>query len=84
MLLSEPNLGGVLAVACGVHARCTTDLPISSMSCCRSGGAEFALSYAALGVLRMLFAGAMAGLQLPMSLLGKRIGGPLLLALGCA
>jgi MFS transporter, FSR family, fosmidomycin resistance protein len=71
----------VLAVACGVHALHDgfTDLIYVLLPVWQT---EFALSYAALGVLRMLFAGAMAGLQLPMSLLGKRIGGPLLLALG--
>ena len=73
----------VLAVACGVHALHDgfTDLIYVLLPVWQT---EFALSYAALGVLRMLFAGAMAGLQVPMSLLGKRIGGPLLLALGTA
>jgi len=73
----------VLAVACGVHALHDgfTDLIYVLLPVWQS---EFALSYAALGVLRLLFAGAMAGLQVPMSLLGKRIGGPLLLALGTA
>lgn len=73
----------VLAVACSVHALHDgfTDLIYVLLPVWQT---EFALSYAALGVLRMLFAGAMAGLQVPMSLLGKRIGGPLLLALGTA
>jgi len=78
---SEPRR--ILAVTCGVHALHDgfTDLIYVLLPVWQS---EFALSYAALGVLRMLFAGAMAGLQVPMSLLGKRIGGPLLLALGTA
>jgi len=73
----------VLAVACGVHALHDgfTDLIYVLLPVWQT---EFALSYVALGLLRMLFAGAMAGMQVPMSLLGKRIGGPLLLALGTA
>ena len=53
-----------LWVACGAHALHDglTDtlyllLPILQM--------EFALTYAAIGVLRALYAGAMAGLQVP-------------------
>jgi FSR family fosmidomycin resistance protein-like MFS transporter len=46
--------------------------------------AEFALSYAALGALRMLYTGAMAGLQVPASLLAARFGAPLVLAVGTA
>ena len=46
--------------------------------------AEFGLSYAALGVLRLLFAGAMAGLQVPASWLAARFGGKLLLTAGTA
>ncbi|HUB11611.1 MAG TPA: MFS transporter [Acetobacteraceae bacterium] len=73
----------ILAVACGVHALHDgfTDLIYVLLPVWQ---AEFALSYATLGVLRMVFAGAMAGLQVPVSLLTKRLGGPLLLALGTA
>ncbi|MGA3398819.1 MAG: MFS transporter [Acetobacteraceae bacterium] len=73
----------VLAVACGAHALHDgfTDLIYVLLPVWQT---EFALSYAALGVLRMLFAGAMAGLQVPVSLLAKRLGGPLLLAIGTA
>jgi MFS family permease len=46
--------------------------------------AEFALSYAAIGVLRGLFAGTMAALQIPSSLLAGRIGGAAVLAAGTA
>lgn len=46
--------------------------------------AEFGLSYAALGLLRGLFTGAMAGLQIPASFLANRVGTPLMLALGTA
>ena len=45
---------------------------------------EFAISYAALGALRMLYTGAMAGMQMPSSMLARRIGTPLVLALGTA
>jgi FSR family fosmidomycin resistance protein-like MFS transporter len=73
----------ILAVACGAHALHDgfTDLLYVLLPVWRT---EFALSYAALGVLRLLFAGAMAGLQVPMSMLAKRLGGPVLLALGTA
>src|SRR4051812_49530665 len=73
----------VLAVACGAHALHDgfTDLIYVLLPVWQS---EFGLSYAALGVLRMLFAGAMAGLQVPASALAVRIGGPLLLAIGTA
>ena len=73
----------ILAVACGVHALHDgfTDLIYVLLPVWQ---AEFALSYAALGLLRMLFAGAMAGLQMPASALAMRIGGPLLLAIGTA
>ena len=73
----------VLAVACGVHALHDgfTDLIYVLLPIWQT---EFALSYASLGVLRMLFAGVMAGLQVPVSFLARRIGGPLLLALGTA
>jgi len=64
-----------LWVACGAHALHDglTDtlyllLPILQT--------EFALTYAAIGVLRALYAGAMAGLQVPAAKLAQRIGGP--------
>ncbi len=72
-----------LWVACGAHALHDglTDtlyllLPILQT--------EFALTYAAIGVLRALYAGAMAGLQVPAAKLAKRIGGPRILAAGTA
>ena len=46
--------------------------------------AEFALSYAALGLLRSMFAGAMAGLQIPAGLLSERFGAAAVLAAGTA
>jgi len=46
--------------------------------------AEFGLGYAAIGILRSVFAGAMAGLQIPASLLGERLGAVPVLAAGTA
>jgi MFS family permease len=46
--------------------------------------AEFGLSYAAIGLLRGMFAGTMAGFQIPAGLLSERIGAPLVLAAGTA
>jgi FSR family fosmidomycin resistance protein-like MFS transporter len=45
---------------------------------------EFALSYAALGLLRGTFVGAMASLQIPAGLLSERLGVAAVLALGTA
>jgi MFS family permease len=45
---------------------------------------EFALTYAAIGVLRALYAGAMAGLQVPAANLAQRVGGARMLAAGTA
>jgi FSR family fosmidomycin resistance protein-like MFS transporter len=44
--------------------------------------AEFGLGYAALGLLRGLFTGAMAGFQIPSGFLAERVGVPLVLAAG--
>jgi FSR family fosmidomycin resistance protein-like MFS transporter len=80
-----PNRGRrrALWIACGAHALHDglTDtlyllLPILQ--------AEFALTYAAIGVLRALYAGAMAGLQVPAAKLAQRVGGPTMLAAGTA
>lgn len=46
--------------------------------------AEFALGYGALALLRGLYAGAMAVLQVPATRLAERIGGRAVLALGTA
>src|ERR1700733_14972986 len=62
----------VLAVTCGVHALHDgyTDLIFVLLPIWQT---EFALSYAALGALRMLYTGAMAGLQVPATLLGPLV-----------
>jgi len=46
--------------------------------------AEFGLGYAALGALRGLFSGSMAGLQIPAGILGERFGPAAVLAAGTA
>jgi FSR family fosmidomycin resistance protein-like MFS transporter len=78
-----PDRWRVLSVACFAHALHDgyTDLIYVLLPVWQ---AEFALSFAALGALRMLYTGAMAGLQVPASLLAARIGAPLVLALGTA
>jgi MFS family permease len=71
----------VLSVACGAHALHDgyTDLIYVLLPVWQT---EFALSYAALGALRMLYTGAMAGLQVPATLLARRFGAPMVLTLG--
>jgi Major Facilitator Superfamily len=73
----------VLWVACGAHAlhdgfTDTLHLPLPMWQ------AEFALGYAAIGILRALYAGVMAGLQVPVAKLAQRIGGAAMLAIGTA
>jgi MFS family permease len=46
--------------------------------------AEFGLDYAALGVLRGVFVGAMASLQIPSGLASEKFGAAMVLALGTA
>jgi MFS transporter, FSR family, fosmidomycin resistance protein len=73
----------VLWVACGAHALHDglTDtlyvlLPLWQ--------AQFALSYAAIGVLRALYAGVMAVLQVPTARAAQRTGGAVMLSAGTA
>jgi FSR family fosmidomycin resistance protein-like MFS transporter len=72
-----------MAVACGAHVLHDgfTDLLYVLLPLWQ---AEFGLGYAEVGVLRALYAGAMAAFQLPAGTLADRFGGPLLLALGTA
>jgi FSR family fosmidomycin resistance protein-like MFS transporter len=83
---SEPDAAErrrVLSAACFAHALHDgyTDLIYVLLPVWQT---EFALSYAALGALRMLYTGAMASLQMPAAMLAGRIGAPLVLALGTA
>jgi len=72
-----------MGVACGAHALHDgyTDLVIIMLPIWQ---AEFALSYAAVGTLRGVLAGTMAGFQIPAGYLSERLGTPLVLAAGTA
>jgi FSR family fosmidomycin resistance protein-like MFS transporter len=72
-----------MGVACGAHILHDgyTDLlyvllPVWQM--------EFGLGYAEVGLLRALYTGSMAGLQVPAGALAERLGGMLLLGIGTA
>ena len=71
------------AVACGAHILHDgyTDLLYVLLPLWQ---VEFGLGYAEIGLLRALYAGAMALFQVPAGALAERLGGPLLLALGTA
>jgi FSR family fosmidomycin resistance protein-like MFS transporter len=70
-------------VACGAHALHDgyTDLIYVMLPIWQK---EFGLGYAELGLLRGLFSGTMAGLQIPAGLVAERLGTPAVLALGTA
>jgi MFS family permease len=72
-----------LSVASGAHALHDgyTDLIYVMLPIWQ---AEFGLSFAAVGILRGVFAGTMAGLQIPASFLAERIGAVAVLAGGTA
>ena len=72
-----------LSVACGAHALHDgyTDLIYVMLPVWQ---AEFGLSYAALGLMKTAFSGALAGFQIPSGFLAERWGAPLVLALGTA
>src|SRR5580700_114233 len=72
-----------MAVACGAHVLHDgyTDLLYVLLPLWQ---AQFGLDYAAVGLLRALYVGAMAGFQIPAGAIAQRIGGPLVLGLGSA
>jgi MFS family permease len=72
-----------LAVACGAHVVHDgyTDLIWVALPIWQ---AEFGLSYAAVGTLRMMYTGTMASLQIPASHLAERTSAAVMLALGTA
>ena len=72
-----------LGIACGAHALHDgfTDLLYVLLPLWQ---AEFGLGYAEVGMLRALYAGTMAGFQVPSGMLAERLGGPVVLALGTA
>jgi FSR family fosmidomycin resistance protein-like MFS transporter len=90
MSLITASLGRIAAperrtmgVACGAHILHDgyTDLLYVMLPLWQ---AEFGLGYAEIGLLRALYTGSMAGLQVPAGALAERIGGPLLLGVGTA
>jgi FSR family fosmidomycin resistance protein-like MFS transporter len=72
-----------MAVACGAHVLHDgyTDLLYVLLPVWQ---AQFGLDYAAVGLLRALYVGAMAGFQIPAGAIASRLGGPLILGLGTA
>jgi len=79
----SPDERRALGVACGAHALHDgyTDLVYVLLPIWQ---AEFALSYAAVGLLRTLFSGTLAALQIPSGLLAEKLGTARVLALGTA
>jgi MFS family permease len=73
----------VLWVACGAHAL-HDGLTDTLYLLLPFWQAQFALGYAAIGILRALYAGAMAGFQVPVAKAAQRVGGARLLAAGTA
>jgi MFS transporter, FSR family, fosmidomycin resistance protein len=72
-----------LGVGCGAHALHDgfTDVIYIVLPLWQ---AEFGLPYAAVGLLRSAYTGTMAALQIPATLLARRIGAPVVLAAGTA
>jgi FSR family fosmidomycin resistance protein-like MFS transporter len=72
-----------LAVACGAHALHDgyTDLIYLMLPIWQH---EFGLGFAALGLMKTVFSGALAGFQIPMGFLAERFGTAVVLALGTA
>ncbi len=72
-----------IGVACGAHALHDgyTDLIYVMLPIWQS---EFGLGYAALGAMKSVFSGTLAGFQIPSGYLAERYGTPLVLAVGTA
>jgi len=72
-----------MIVACGAHALHDgfTDVIYVMLPVWQH---EFGLGFAALGLLKTVFSGTLAGFQVPAGFLAARIGAPLTLALGTA
>jgi MFS family permease len=73
----------VLSVACGAHALHDgyTDLIYVMLPIWQQ---EFGLGFAALGLMKTVFSGTLAGFQIPSGFLAERYGAPIVLALGTA
>ncbi len=72
-----------MGVACGAHALHDgyTDLIYVMLPVWQ---AEFGLGFAALGLMKTVFSGTLAGFQIPSGMIAERYGAPLVLALGTA
>ena len=72
-----------LGVACGAHALHDgyTDLIYVMLPIWQN---EFGLGFAALGLMKTVFSGTLAGFQIPSGFLAERYGAPIVLALGTA
>jgi MFS transporter, FSR family, fosmidomycin resistance protein len=72
-----------LSVACGAHALHDgyTDLIYVLLPIWQN---EFGLGFAALGLMKTVFSGTLAGFQIPSGFLAERYGAPIVLALGTA
>src|SRR5215831_15925608 len=72
-----------LGVACGAHALHDgyTDLIYVMLPIWQT---EFGLGFAALGLMKTVFSGALAGFQIPSGFLAERFGSATVLTLGTA
>jgi len=72
-----------IGVACGAHALHDgyTDLVYVMLPIWQS---EFGLGFAALGLMKTVFSGTLAGLQIPSGFVAERFGAAIVLALGTA
>jgi MFS family permease len=72
-----------MATACGAHALHDgyTDLIYVMLPIWQH---EFGLGFAALGLMKTVFSGTLAGFQIPSGYLAERFGAPIVLALGTA
>jgi len=72
-----------IGVACGAHALHDgyTDLVYVMLPIWQN---EFGLGFAALGLMKTVFSGTLAGFQIPSGVLAERFGAPVMLALGTA
>jgi FSR family fosmidomycin resistance protein-like MFS transporter len=80
---AKSNERRALGTACGAHALHDgyTDLVYVMLPIWQ---AEFGLSFAALGLMRTVFSGTLAGFQISAGFVAERFGAPTVLALGTA
>jgi MFS family permease len=80
---AKQNERRALGVACGAHALHDgyTDLVYVMLPIWQS---EFGLGFAALGLMKTVFSGTLAGFQIPAGIVAERFGAAVVLALGSA